>query len=152
MHVFQPLAGGFRAPWYDALKGPSSAGWSWEPFYPRPPGDSWSGYSQSIVNAQSGAYTTVWADQYKIILHPSADTTARTFTIDSNANVPYPLGTVLTIINQDSGGVITIALTSDTIRLAGAGTTGDRTLAANGIARATKVTATEWIIEGTGLT
>jgi hypothetical protein len=36
--------------------------------------------------------------------------------------------------------------------LAGAGTTGSRTLAANGIATAMKVTTTEWIINGTGLT
>lgn len=80
------------------------------------------------------------------------DTKARNVTIDSNANVPYPLGTQLTIVNQYSAGVVTIKLTSDTIRLAGAGSTGDRTLAANGIAIATKLTATEWIIDGTGLT
>ena len=103
-------------------------------------------------NSQSAAYTTVMADAGKHLLHPSADTTARTFTIDSNANVPYPIGTAITFVNQASAGVMTIAITSDTMRLAGAGTTGSRTLAANGIATALKVTATEWIISGTGLT
>ncbi|HET9574537.1 MAG TPA: hypothetical protein VFP29_12515, partial [Methyloceanibacter sp.] len=44
-----------------------------------------------------------------------------------------------------------IAITSDTMRLAGAGTTGSRTLAANGVATALKVTSTEWIISGTAL-
>jgi hypothetical protein len=38
------------------------------------------------------------------------------------------------------------------MRLAGAGTTGSRTLAANGVATAVKVTTTEWLISGTGLT
>jgi hypothetical protein len=38
------------------------------------------------------------------------------------------------------------------MRLAGAGTTGSRTLAANGVATAIKLTATEWIISGVGLT
>jgi len=38
------------------------------------------------------------------------------------------------------------------MRLAGAGTTGNRTLAANGVATAIKITSTEWIISGTGLT
>lgn len=38
------------------------------------------------------------------------------------------------------------------MRLAGAGTTGTRSLAANGVAIAIKLTATEWIIYGTGLT
>jgi hypothetical protein len=66
--------------------------------------------------------------------------------------VAFPIGTAVTFINQNGAGVITIAITSDTMRLAGAGTTGNRTLAANGIATAIKVTSTEWIISGTGLT
>lgn len=103
-------------------------------------------------NSKSAAYTTVMTDAGKHIFHPSADTTARTFTIDSNANVAYPIGTALTFINQHSGGVVTISITSDTMRLASAGTTGSRTLAADGVATAIKVTSTEWIISGTGLT
>ncbi len=110
------------------------------------------GFRHIPQNSQSTAYTTVLADAGKHILHPSADTTARTFTIDSNANVAYPLGTALTFVNQNSAGVVTIAITSDTMRLAGAGTTGNRTLAANGVATAIKVTSTEWIVSGTGLT
>lgn len=103
-------------------------------------------------NSKSAAYTTVLADAGKHILHPSADTTARTFTIDSNANVAYPVGTAITFVNQNAGGVVTIAITTDTMRLAGAGTTGSRTLAANGTATALKITTTEWIVSGTGLT
>jgi hypothetical protein len=103
-------------------------------------------------NSQSAAYTTVLTDGGKHILHPSADTATRTFTIDSNANVAYPIGTAITFVNQNGGGAITVAITSDTMRLAGAGSTGSRTLAANGIATALKITSTEWIISGTGLT
>ena len=103
-------------------------------------------------NSKSAAYTLVLADSGGHIFHPSADTTARIWTIPANASVAYPIGTALTFINQNGAGVITIAITSDTMRLAGAGTTGSRTLAANGVATAIKVTATEWIISGTGLT
>jgi hypothetical protein len=110
------------------------------------------GYLGVPQNSKSAAYTTVLADAGTHILHPSADTTARIFTIDANATVAYPVGTVLTFINQNAGGVITIKITTDTMRLAGAGTTGDRTLAANGIATAIKVASTEWLISGTGLT
>ena len=92
------------------------------------------------------------ADAGKHIFHPSADTTARIYTIPANASVAYTPGTAITFINQNAAGVITIAITTDTMRLAGAGTTGSRTLAANGIATAVKVTSTEWIISGTGLT
>lgn len=116
-------------------------------------GNSWGTYAPGVPqNSKSAAYTTVLADANGHILHPAADTTARTFTIDSNANVAYAIGTTLTFVNQNAGGVLTIAITTDTMRLAGAGTTGSRTLAANGIATALKITATEWIINGTGLT
>ncbi len=110
------------------------------------------GFLQVPQNSQSAAYTTVLADAGKHIYHPGADTTARTMTIDSNANVAYPVGTTLTFVNDTSAGVMTIAITSDTMILAGAGTTGSRTLAANGIATALKMTSTRWIINGTGLT
>ena len=73
-------------------------------------------------------------------------------TIPANSSVAYPIGTALTFVNQNAAGVMTIAITTDTLRLAGAGTTGSRTLAANGIATALKLTSTEWIISGTGLT
>ena len=110
------------------------------------------GYITVPQNSQSAAYTTVLSDAGKHIFHPSADTTARTFTIPANASVAYPIGTGITFINQNAAGVVTIAITTDTMRLAGAGTVGSRTLAANGIATAIKVTATEWIISGSGLT
>ena len=85
--------------------------------------------------------------------HPSADTTARTFTIDSNANQSWDDGTALTFLNQNAAGVVTIALTTDTMRLAGAGTTGSRTLAANGMATAIwDAATTTWYINGSGLT
>lgn len=103
-------------------------------------------------NSQSAAYTTVLGDAGKHLLHPAADTTARNFTIDSNANVAYPVGTTITFVNEHGAGVVTIKITSDTMRLAGAGTTGDRTLAADGIATALKITSTSWIISGAGLT
>lgn len=110
------------------------------------------GWKTLPQNSQSLAYTLVASDAGKHILHPSADTTARTFTIPSNASVAYQIGTAITFVNQNGAGALTIAITTDTMRLAGTGATGSRTLAANGIATALKVTATEWIISGTGLT
>lgn len=103
-------------------------------------------------NSKSADYTLVASDKGKHIFHPSADTTTRTWTIPANASVAYTIGTAITFVNQNSAGTLTIAITSDTLRLAGSGTTGSRTLAANGIATALKVTATEWIISGTNLT
>jgi len=103
----------------------------------------------SPQNSQSAAYTTVRSDAERHILHPVADNNPRTFTIDSNANVPYPIGTTITFVNEIN--TVTIAITSDTMTLAGTGTTGNRTLAAMGLATAIKVTATKWLISGVGL-
>lgn len=108
------------------------------------------GYLGVPQNSQSTAYTTVMTDAGKHILHPTADNNARTFTIDSNANVAYPIGTTITFINQIN--TITIAITTDTMTLYPAGTTGSRTLAAFGSATAVKVASTSWVITGIGLT
>jgi hypothetical protein len=109
------------------------------------------GYLNVPINSQSAAYTTVLSDSGKFILHPSTDANARTFTIDSNANVAYAVGTAITFINMTSQ-VVTIAITSDTMYLAGTGTTGSRSLAQYGIATAIKMTTTTWLISGNGLT
>ena len=102
--------------------------------------------------SQSAAYTTVLSDAGKHIYHPAADVTARIWTIPANATVPYRIGTAITFVNDTGAGVITIAITGDTLILAGPGTTGSRTLAANGTCTMLKIAATKWIITGTGLT
>jgi hypothetical protein len=76
---------------------------------------------------------------------------ALTYTIPANGSVAYPIGTVLTIVNIYAGN-LSIAITTDTLTLAGSTTTGTRTLAQNGIATALKVSSTSWVISGSGLT
>lgn len=103
-------------------------------------------------NSKSAAYTTVLGDAGKSILHPASDANDRTFTIDSNANVAYPVDTVLTFINMAAANTVSIAITTDTMYLAESGTTGTRSLAPYGIAVAVKVDTTTWVISGAGLT
>jgi hypothetical protein len=109
------------------------------------------GFKNIPQNSQSAAYTLVLADAGKHILHPSTDANARTFTIPANASVAYPLGTAITFINMTSQ-VVTIAITTDTMYLSSAGTTGSRSLAQYGSATAIKLTSTTWLISGSGLT
>jgi hypothetical protein len=106
------------------------------------------GYINIPVNSQSAAYSTVLSDQGKTILHPSSDNNARTFTIDGS--VSYPVGTAITFVNRIN--TVTIAITTDTLTLAGSGSTGSRTLAANGMATAIKDASGTWMISGVGLT
>lgn len=116
-----------------------------------PPASASVGYLNIPQNSKSAAYTTVATDSGKHIYHPASDANARTFTIDSNANVPYAIGTAITFVNLSANNV-TIAITSDTMYLAGLGTTGSRTLAQYGMATALKIDSTTWLISGNGLT
>lgn len=107
------------------------------------------GYLGVPSNPQSTAYTTVAADAGKGIDHLAADANARTYTIDGS--VAYPVGTCITFTNMTSQAV-TIAIGTDTMYLAGAGTTGNRMLAQYGVATARKQASGVWIISGTNLT
>ena len=109
------------------------------------------GFMNIPFNSQSAAYTTVLADSGKVIFHPSTDANARTYTIPANGTVAYPVGTAITFINMTSQ-VVTIAITTDTMYLSSAGTTGSRSLAQYGSATAIKMTSTTWLISGSGLT
>jgi hypothetical protein len=101
-------------------------------------------------NSQTGSYTLVLADAGKHIYHPVAAAVA-TYTIPANATVAFPVGTQIIFIN-DSVNAVTISIITDTMVLSPGATTGSRTLANGGVARAIKVTTTRWIISGTGLT
>lgn len=102
-------------------------------------------------NSQSGNYTCVASDAGKEIYHPAGAGAGDTFTIPANGSVAYEVGTAITFTNMDSNA-LTIAITTDTMNLAGAGTTGSRTLAQYGTATAVKKTSTTWLISGVNLT
>jgi len=109
------------------------------------------GYLNIPQNSQSTNYTLTLDDSGKHIYHPGSDANARTFTIPANGSVAYPIGTALSFANMSSQ-VVTIAITSDTMYLAGTGSTGSRSLAQYGTATALKIASTTWIISGVGLT
>jgi hypothetical protein len=109
-------------------------------------GAGYMGIPQSSA-ATTGAYTLVAADAGEHIY----STATRTVTIPANSSVAFPVGTAISFIAA-TGATVTIAITTDTLLLAGAGTTGSRTLAAFGMATAVKITSTSWIISGNGLT
>jgi hypothetical protein len=113
------------------------------------------GFKNIPQNSQSAAYTLVLADAGKHIYHPASDANVRTYTIPAASSVAYPIGTAITFVNL-SASVVTIAITSDTMYLSSAGTTGSRSLAQYGTATALKVaglsSAGVWVISGSGLT
>ena len=112
------------------------------------------GFKNIPQNAQTGNYTTILVDSGKHIYH-AINTAAATYTIPAASSVAYPLGTAITFVNLSANSV-NIAITTDTMYLSSAGTTGTRILAQYGSATALKVSGVSssgiWIISGSGLT
>lgn len=112
------------------------------------------GFRNIPQNAQTGSYTMVLADSGKHIYHASG-AGAATYTIPAASSVAYPIGTAITFVNLSATSV-SIAITTDTMYLSSAGTTGTRTLAQYGTATAIKVSGLSssgiWVISGSGLT
>jgi hypothetical protein len=106
------------------------------------------GFKNVPQNSQNANYTLVLADAGKHIA--KSDTSAYTWTIPANASVAFPIGTAITFVNYGSAENVTIAITSDTMYLAGdtGGATGSRTLEPYAVATAIKVASTTWIISG----
>ena len=98
-------------------------------------------------SATTGAYGIVAADAGLHIY----STATRTITIPANGTIAMPIGATIIFV-AGTGATVTVAITTDTMYLAGTGTTGSRTLAAFGVATAIKIAATTWIISGNGLT
>ena len=105
------------------------------------------GYMGMPQNSQSANYQLVISDAGKHIYV----TATSTVTIPASGTVNYPIGTTIAFV-AGASATVTIAITTDTMYLAGTGTTGSRTLAAYGMATAVKVASTTWFISGTGLT
>lgn len=108
---------------------------------------STAGYIGMPQNLQTGPYTLVAGDAGKHIYYTAS---GQTVTIPANSSVAYEVGTTITFVTG-SGVSLSIAITTDTLRLANSATTGTRTLAANSIATAIKIASTTWIISGNGL-
>ena len=102
------------------------------------------GYKDIPQNLQTGSYQLVLADRGKGVDFNGASLTC---TIPANASVAFPTGTTIVITNLNASN-LSIAITSDTLTLAGTTTTGTRTLGQNGVATIRKVGSTSWLISG----
>lgn len=69
--------------------------------------------------------------------------------IPANSTTAFPLRTIIRIVNL-SGSPILISCT-ELLILAGTNTSGNRTLANNGIAKIVKLAVSTWLLEGTGV-
>jgi hypothetical protein len=105
------------------------------------------GWRDCPQNIQTTNYQLVLADRGKQVFMNAA---GLTLTIPANSGTAFPIGATI-LICVGGGGALTVAITTDTLFLAGAGTTGSRTVAAFGMATLTKISATQWFIGGSGV-
>ncbi len=103
------------------------------------------GAAVQTLNSKSANYTTVLADANNGVLHPSTDDNPRVFTIDSNANVAYPTGTLIEFENEVNQ--VQLKVTSDTFGVAGFGALAGLNLVPFQTARARKTASTRWLVE-----
>lgn len=97
-------------------------------------------------NAKTAAYTLTLTDRGKSI---DVSTGGITITVPLNSAVDFPIGATVSITNLASTA-ITVS-SSATLRQAGTTNTGNRTLAAYGMATLRKVETDTWFISGAGL-
>jgi hypothetical protein len=92
--------------------------------------------------SKTAAYTLALGDAGRHI-----SITTGGVTIPADGTVAFPIGTTIVVYNNSSSAQ-NIAITTDTLRLAGTATTGTRSLAQRGLATLVKVAATEWAVTG----
>jgi hypothetical protein len=110
------------------------------------------GMPQKLLTAD---YSTVQSDMGRHFLANSSVTTDITVTLISNMGPlgdNYPIGTVMTFVNQGSANIIITADTFGTTILAGTGDTGNRTVSPMGMATVLKLGPyNNWIVTGVGV-
>ena len=114
------------------------------------------GFREIPQVAKTATYTVALSDSGKHVYYTTISTSTAVV-IPVNATVAFPIGTVLTFINNGAaGGVLTFAPQgSDTFILAGTGASGSRSLSRYGITTATKIALSgansTWYFSGTGI-
>ena len=95
-------------------------------------------------NVQNGNYTLVLADAGKSIYHTSAS--AHAYTVPPNASVAYPIGSVITFVNNAGGGTVTITAGGGVTfqALDGTGASTNPTLAASTQLSIIKLASDTW--------
>ena len=74
-----------------------------------------------------------------------------TVTIPNNANVAFPTGTVITLVNHSTGNLIIGRENAVSLFLGGNATSAGRTITTYGVATLLKVNTNDWFINGSGV-
>lgn len=106
-----------------------------------------------IVTRQIAADTTLaLTDGGGGIYHARTDATARTVTIPTAAAVAFPVGTVISIYNGPGAGALSVSPSPGVVlEFPPNSGSGQRTIAASGLATLWLVSSGTWVISGVGV-
>lgn len=101
-----------------------------------------------VLNAQTATYTVVLSDAYKLVTMSVAG--ANDFQIPTNANVAYPIGTIINVIQIGAGQTTIKAVTSGTTTISstGASAIAPKLRAQYSAASCVKVATDTWYVLG----
>jgi len=101
-----------------------------------------------VLNAQTATYTVVLGDAYKLVTMSNA--AANDFQIPTNANVAFPVGTVINVIQIGAGQTTIKAVTSGTTTISSTGATATtpKLRAQYSAASCIKVATDTWYVVG----
>jgi hypothetical protein len=101
-----------------------------------------------VLNAQTATYTVVLGDAYKLVTMSVGS--ANDFQIPTNANVAFPVGTVINVIQIGAGQTTIKAVTSGTTTISSTGATATtpKLRAQYSAASCIKVATDTWYVVG----
>jgi hypothetical protein len=108
------------------------------------------GYREVPQVAKSANYTLENYDNGKHVYYTGSGSTLTIPADGSTTGGNFPIGTVLTVVNNSSGNVR--VNTTVTLNQAGTANTGNRIIATKGLASIMKVASNTWFISGVGIT
>jgi hypothetical protein len=106
------------------------------------------GYKE-VPQVAAGNVTLALSDSGKHYYSSAASPT--TLTIPSNANVAFPIGTAISIVNSGTGNITIGKQAEANLYLAGNAVNTTRTLTSYGMATVLKTATDQWFISGSGL-
>jgi hypothetical protein len=102
----------------------------------------------TVQTAKTADYTVGSGDEYQQLI-PMNKSSAANFNIPTDATYNFPIGTVITVLNQATNLVTIKAVTSGTTTVVSAGTVSAQpTLAQHRSAACIKQAANSWVIVG----
>jgi hypothetical protein len=104
---------------------------------------------KTIPQVTAGNVTLALTDSGKH--YYSTSTAPLTLTVPSNANVAFPVGTAISIVNKGSADLTVDFEVEASMYLAGNATSASRTITSYGMATVMKTATDEWFINGTGI-